>query len=76
MAENFRYFASEGWESDQEKELKEEVEKNGVLNVKEFCKTRLEQWREVEVTIAITGTQELENPALSTQSEGKYNNII
>ena len=55
MAENFRYFASEGWESDQEKELKEEVEKNGVLNVKEFCKTRLEQWREVEVTIAITG---------------------
>ena len=35
--------------------LKEEVGENGVLNVEEFFKKRLERWRKVEVNIAITG---------------------
>ena len=36
-------------------ELQEEVDENGVSNVEEFFKKRLERWREVEVNIAITG---------------------
>jgi len=43
------------WEMIQMEELQEEVDENGVSNVEEFFKKRLERWREVEVNIAITG---------------------
>ena len=43
------------WEMIQMEELQEEVDENGVSNVEEFFKRRLERWREVEVNIAITG---------------------
>ena len=43
------------WEMIQMEKLQEEVDENGVSNVEEFFKKRLERWREVEVNIAITG---------------------
>jgi len=43
------------WEFIKMEELQEEVDENGVSNVEEFFKKRLERWREVEVNIAITG---------------------
>ena len=53
--EDFSSPGSERWEGIQMEELKEEVGENGVSNVKEFFKKRLERWREVDVNIAITG---------------------
>ena len=37
------------------KELKHEINENGVSNIEEFLRKRLERWREVEVNVAITG---------------------
>ena len=53
--EDLSFPGSEPWELIQMEKLKEEVGENGVLNVEEFFKKRLERWREVEVNIAITG---------------------
>lgn len=38
-----------------QKEIEEFVEKYGLSHVKEFFKTKLKGWQEVEVNIAITG---------------------
>lgn len=38
-----------------QKEIKEFVEKHGLSQIKEFFKTKLKGWQEVEVNIAITG---------------------
>lgn len=38
-----------------QKEIEEFVNKNGLSRIKEFFKTKLEGWQEVEVNIAITG---------------------
>ena len=45
----------EEWEKTQMEELKQAVDENGIRQVDEFLKKRLERWREVEVNIAITG---------------------
>ena len=49
------HIGSEDWELIQIGELQEEVDENGVSNVEEFFKKRLDRWREVEVNIAVTG---------------------
>ena len=36
-------------------ELKHEINVNGLSNIEEFLRKRLERWREVEVNIAVTG---------------------
>lgn len=36
-------------------ELKHEINVNGVSNIEEFLRKRLERWREVEVNIAVSG---------------------
>ena len=38
-----------------QKEIEEFVEKHGLSQVKEFFKTKVKGWQEVEVNIAITG---------------------
>lgn len=36
-------------------ELEHEINVNGVSNIEEFLRKRLERWREVEVNIAVSG---------------------
>ena len=36
-------------------ELEHEINENGVSNIEEFLRKRLEKWREVDVNIAVTG---------------------
>ena len=43
------------WEALTQEEIKRYVEEHGTSRIKEFFKTKLERWREVEVNIAITG---------------------
>ena len=46
------------WEhvnSEDAKELQEYIEQNGVSNIHELLKEKLDRWREVEVNIGITG---------------------
>ena len=43
------------WEASIQEEIKRYVEEHGTSRIKEFFKTKLERWREVEVNIAITG---------------------
>ena len=43
------------WEMIEMAELKKEIERSGMSNIKEFLRKRLEKWREVKVDIAITG---------------------
>lgn len=43
------------WEVLTQEEIKGYVEEHGLARIKEYFKTKLERWREVEVNIAITG---------------------
>ena len=43
------------WELIYADEIKEHVDQNGVSDIEEFIKNKLESWQEVEVNIAITG---------------------
>ena len=43
------------WETAEIAELKKEIEDGGVSDIVEFFRKRLENWRDVEVNIAITG---------------------
>ena len=36
-------------------ELEHEINENGLSNIEEFLRKRLEKWHEVEVNIAVTG---------------------
>ena len=38
-----------------EEEMNEEIKESGVSNIDEFVKEKLQQWKSVEVNIAITG---------------------
>ena len=38
-----------------EEEMNEEIKESGVWNIDEFVKEKLQQWKSVEVNIAITG---------------------
>lgn len=43
------------WEFIYADEIKRHVDENGVSDIEEFIKNKLESWQEVEVNIAITG---------------------
>ena len=43
------------WEILTQEEIKGYVEEHGLSRIKEYFKTKLERWQEVEVNIAITG---------------------
>ena len=44
------------WEQSNLEEVQGFVDKNGVSNIEELFKNKLEGWRDVEVNIAITGS--------------------
>ena len=43
------------WEFIYADEIKRHVDENGVSDIEEFIKNKLESWQEAEVNIAITG---------------------
>ena len=43
------------WEIIFADEIKQHVDENGVSNIEEFFKNKLERWQEVEVNIGVTG---------------------
>ena len=45
----------DGWVNIEMKELQREIDESGVSKIDEFVRKRLEQWRHVEVNIAVTG---------------------
>ena len=48
-------FGDDDWVEVEKEEFKREIDENGVSNIEEFLRKRLEKWREVEVNIAVTG---------------------
>ncbi|XP_068723145.1 interferon-inducible GTPase 1-like [Montipora capricornis] len=48
-------FGDDNWVEGEKEEFKREIDENGVSNIEEFLRKRLEKWREVEVNIAVTG---------------------
>lgn len=44
------------WERIYYKDVQGYVDENGVANIEEFIKNKLECWRDVEVNIAISGS--------------------
>lgn len=44
------------WEQSSLEEVQAFVDKNGLSNIEEFFKKKLEGWRDVKVNIAITGS--------------------
>lgn len=44
------------WEHIYKEEVQGYVDENGVSNIEEFFKNKLEGWRDVEVNIAISGS--------------------
>ena len=43
------------WVRSAMEELQREIEENGVLNIEKFVKERLQRWKSVELSIAVTG---------------------
>ena len=44
------------WEQFYYEDVKRYVDENGISNIEEFFKNKLEGWRDVEVNIAISGS--------------------